>query len=150
MAEVSGSGLDAVAVQALIDQSVPKPASAMPPGVSDSGSTGNAVPYARADHTHASKVRKERRTGIASATFTWTYPAPFAAGVVPIVTAVVEDPANSASDTYNVQVVGLPSATGCVFRITRLTSGLFGLLTGALGFNATPGNINLHCIALEP
>lgn len=134
-----------------IDPSVlPQPATAMPPGVRDSGEIGVGIQYARADHTHASKARKQRITGVTTATYTWTYLTPFPAGTVPIVSAIAEDPANSAIDLYNVQVIGAPTNVSCQFRISRLTSGLFALLTGALGVNATPGNINLHCIALEP
>lgn len=129
---------------------IPQPATTMPPGVADSGALGTDTRYALANHTHASKARKQRVTGITTATYTWTYPTPFTAGVTPIVQAIAEDPANSAVDLYNVQVIGVPTATSCQFRISRLTSGLFALLLGAIGFNVTPGNINLHCIALEP
>lgn len=156
MPETSQPGLGHAAVQGLIDEAVsglniPQPATSSPPGVSDSGSQGATVnQYAKADHTHASKVRKERRTGVNTATFTWTYPTAFTNGAVPIVQAIVEDPANSASDSYNVQVVGTPTATSCQFRIIRYSTGLLALLTGALSLNSTPGNINLHCLALEP
>lgn len=130
--------------------SIPTPATAAPPAVSDSSAMGMVSLYARADHTHASKARKQRVTGISTATYVWTYLTPFGAGVVPIVQGIAEDPASSAIDSYNVQVVGAPTATQATFRIIRQTSGLFGLLAGAIGFNTTPGNINLHLIALEP
>jgi hypothetical protein len=150
MAEVSSPGLDQAAVVALIAAAVPQPGSAMPPGVADTGATGTAVPYARADHTHASKVRKQRVTGVNAATYTWVYPTPFAAGVAPIVQAIAEDPSNAAGDSYNVQAVGQPTATQAQFRIIRTSTGLLSLLTGALSINTTPGNINLHLLALEP
>lgn len=146
MADVSNPGVTAPEVAALI----PQPASNMPPGVADTGTPGSATPYARGDHTHASKARKQRVTGVATATYTWVYPTPFANGVVPICNAIVEDPADSSIDSYNAQIVGVPTATQCVFRLKRQTSGLFGLLTGALGFNPNAGNVNLHCTALEP
>lgn len=130
--------------------SIPVPGSAAPPAVSDASMMGTTSPYARADHTHASKVRKQRVTGVNATTFVWTYPSPFSTGAIPIVQGIAEDPANSTIDSYNVQVVGAPTATQATFRIIRQTSGLFGLLAGAIGFNATPGNINLHLIALEP
>lgn len=150
MAETEG-GISLGQVQALITSQVPMPASAMPPGVADTGSIGTQTAfYALANHTHASKVRKERRIGIATSTFTWTYPTPFGAGVVPVISAIAEDPANSAVDSYNVQVVGAPSATAAQLRIIRYSTGLLSLLTGALSINGTPGNINLHLIALEP
>jgi len=135
---------------AAIMASIPQPASSVPPGVADSGAAGSAVPYARGDHTHASKARKQRVTGVSAATYTWVFPTPFAAGVVPICNGIAEDPADSAIDSYNVQISGVPTNAQVTFRIKRQTSGLFGLLTGAIGFNATPGTINLHCSALEP
>lgn len=135
---------------ATLESTMPTAASSVPPAVGDAGALGSAVAFARGDHTHASKVRKQRVTGINAATYAWTYPVAFAAGVVPIVQAIAEDPSNSASDCYNIQVVGAPTATQTLFRIIRQTSGLFGLLLGAIGFNSTPGTINLNLIALEP
>jgi hypothetical protein len=69
---------------------------------------------------------------------------------VPIVNGIAEDPANVAADCYNVQIVGPVSNTDCTFRIVRQSTGLLGLLLGALSINPTPGTINLHCLALEP
>jgi hypothetical protein len=141
------------ASQAQIDalaSTIPKPATTMPPGVSDTGSTGSTSPYARADHTHASKARKQIVTmGTAAMTYTWTYPTPFANGVVPIVSAIVQVPSGN-TDLYNVQVMGEPTNTGCVFQINRVSSGLLSLLTGALSINPTPVKATLHMLALEP
>lgn len=133
-----------------LENSMPTAASSAPPAVGDAGALGSAAAFARGDHTHASKVRKQRVTGVNTATYPWTYPSPFSNGVVPIVQAVAEDPANSTVDSYNIQVVGAPTATQAVIRIVRQTSGLFGLLLGAIGFNSTPGNVTLHLLALEP
>lgn len=131
---------------------IPVMAAAAPPGVSDSSAPGAAtMEYSGKFHTHASKARKQRITGISTATYTWVYPTPFTAGVVPIIPSpCIEDPANSATDVYNAQIVGAPTATQCVVRITRQSSGLFGLITGALGINPTPATVNLHLVALEP
>lgn len=129
---------------------IPVAAGVTPPAVGDAGTMGALSEFARGDHTHASKVRKQRVTGVNTATYPWTYPSPFSNGVVPIVQAVAEDPANSTVDSYNIQVVGAPTATQAVIRIVRQTSGLFGLLLGAIGFNSTPGNVTLHLLALEP
>lgn len=157
MAEIDG-GVSLGQVQALVAQaiapvqaSIPTMATATPPGVADSGTAGsNANQFTGPSHTHASKARKQRVTGVATATYVWTFPSAFGVGVVPICNGIVEDPANSATDSYNVQMVGAPSATQATFRIVRQTSGLFGLLLGAIGFNSTPGNVNLHLSALEP
>jgi hypothetical protein len=130
---------------------MPTPATSAPPGVNDTGGLGNTPGrFAMENHTHPGKARKQRVLGVGTATYTWTYPNPFGAGVVPICNCIAEDPANSASDSFNVQVVGAPSATQATFRIVRQTSGLFGLILGAIGFNPTPATVNLHLMALEP
>jgi hypothetical protein len=129
-----------------ISQNMPVPASTPPLSVADSSAVGSSTQmFARADHVHASKVRKERRLSISTATFTWTFPTPFGSGVTPICTAIAEDPANSASDSYNIQVVGAPTNTSVTFRVIRTS-----VVLGILGLNATPGTINAHCVALEP
>lgn len=125
---------------------IPVAASSSPPGVADAGTAGNTpLVFAQGNHSHASKARKQRVTSVSTATYTWTYPVAFGAGVIPICSGTAEDPANSANDSYNIQVVGTPTNTSCVFRIIRTT-----LALGILGFNATPGTINLHLLALEP
>ena len=106
--------------------------------------------YAREDHTHASKARKQIVTlGAAANTYTWTYPAAFAAGVVPIVNAIVQVP-NGNTDLFNVQIMGAPTNTQCTFQINRVSAGLLSLLLGALSINPTPVAATLHMLALEP
>lgn len=129
---------------------IPQPGSAVPPGVTDSGAVGSTVPYARADHTHASKARKQIIVmPSAATTYSWVFPTPFAAGVTPIVSAIVQVPSGN-TDLFNVQVMGAPTNTGCVFQINRVSSGLLALLTGALSVNPTPIAATLHMLALEP
>lgn len=131
-------------------QAIPAPATSMPPGVSDNGSKGSIPRYALEDHTHASKARKQRVTmGSAATTYTWTYPTPFDAGVVPIVSGIVQVPSGN-TDLFNVQVVGNPTNTQCTFQINRVSAGLLSLLLGALSVNPTPIAATLHLIALEP
>jgi len=141
---------------AAITASIPLPATAMPPGVSDTGMIGTDTRYALANHTHASKVRKRKITmSSAASSYAWTYsdkdgnPLPFPTGVIPIVNAIVQVPAGN-TDLFNVQVLGEPTNTGCVFQINRVSSGLLSLLTGALSVNPTPIAATLHLIALEP
>lgn len=129
---------------------IPQPSTTMPPGVSDSGSVGSNQRYALADHTHASRARKQRVLGVSTATYVWVYPSPFSTGVIPICNGIAEDPTDNANDSYNLQIAGVPTNTQCTFRIKRQSSGLLGLLLGAISFNPTPGTINIHCSALEP
>lgn len=129
---------------------VPEPATSMPPGVSDTGSKGTVERYALENHTHASKARKQIVTmSSAATTYTWTYPAPFAAGTVPIVSAIVQVAAGN-QDLFNVQVMGQPTNTQCTFQINRASAGLLALLLGALSVNPTPVAATLHMLALEP
>lgn len=130
---------------------MPTPATSAPPSVADSSAKGtDESVYALANHTHASKARKQIRTqGAAASTYTWVYPVPFANGVVPVVTAIVQVP-NGTTDLFNVQVMGAPTNTQCVFQINRVSAGLLALLLGALSLNSTPVVSTLHMIALEP
>lgn len=129
---------------------VPLPATASPAGVADNSAVGSGVKYARDDHTHASKARKQIATMPAAATtYTWSYPVPFGTGVIPVVSAIVQVAAGN-QDLYNVQVMGTPTNTQCTFQINRVSSGLLALLTGALSINPTPIAATLHMIALEP
>ncbi len=127
-----------------------QPATSMPPGVSDSGSVGTIQRYALENHTHASKARKQITTmGSAASTYTWIYPTPFASGVIPVVSAIVQVSVGN-QDLFNVQVQGVPTNTQCTFQINRVSAGLLSLLLGALAINPTPVASTLHMIALEP
>lgn len=146
MAEISNPGMSQAAVQALI----PQPATSAPPAVADAGAQGGQPRYAREDHTHASKARKQIVTmGTAANTYTWIYPTAFANGVVPIVNAIVQVP-NGNTDLFNVQIMGTPSNTQCTFQINRVSAGLLSLLLGALSINPTAVAATLHMLALEP
>lgn len=130
---------------------LPQAATTMPPGVSDSGSVGSASPYARADHTHASKARKGvTATTSAVGTVTWIYPTPFANGVVPICNGIAQTAAGI-SDLVNVQIEGSPTSTQCVFRVTRYSQSFLSLLgLNVLTFNSGSIPLTLHMLALEP
>lgn len=136
---------------AALQAAMPTVSTATPTCIADSAAVGTITnQFAPANHTHCSKIRKARITGVNTATYTWTYPVAFTAGVVPVCQAIVEDPANSATDVYNAQIGGAPTSTAAVFRITRQTTGLLALPTGALAINPTPGNVNLHLTCFEP
>lgn len=143
------TALNFKASQASVDAlaaTVPAPASASPPAVADAGAAGSASPYARADHTHAGKSRTAR-VACTTATLTWTFDPPFAAGVVPCCFGMAE---KAGTDLFNVQLDGLPTNTSAVFRVNRVSSGLLSLLLGALSINPTPASIFLHLFAREP
>lgn len=130
---------------------IPVMATTAPPSVADSGAAGaSTMEFTGKNHTHASKARKQIIVmGSAATTYTWTYPTTFGSGVVPIVNAIVQV-ANGNTDLYNVQVMGTPTNTQCVFQINRVSAGLLSLLLGALSINPTPIAATLHMLALEP
>lgn len=136
---------------AAVASMVPTMATTSPTCIADNASVGAAVnQFSPANHTHCSKIRKYRAVAVTTATYAWTYPTAFTTGIVPVCQAIVEDPANSANDSYNVEIAGVPTATSATFRIIRQSTGLLSLLTGALSINPTPGNVNLHLTCFEP
>jgi len=134
-----------------VSAAIPVPGTTAPPAVADNSAEGAvSLRYAREDHTHASKARKQIKTqGSAAATYTWVYPVPFASGVIPVVSAIVQVAAGT-TDLFNVQVMGAPTNTQCTFQINRVSAGLLALLLGALSLNSTPVINTLHMTALEP
>lgn len=130
---------------------VPSPSNTAPPSVADSSATGTDTSiYALANHTHASKVRKERVQCAADGTLTWTYSTPFGVGVVPRCFGIAEVAAG-VTDVVNVQVVDTPTNTQCKFllnRTNRTAVALLGLTI--LSVPASPGVTWMHVCALEP
>lgn len=130
--------------------SIPQPATTMPPGVSDSGALGTVQKFALADHTHASKARKERMQSAADGTITWTHSTPFAAGVVPRVVAVAEV-ASGVTDVVNVQIVDTPTNTQCKLLVNRTARSVVSLIgLTVLSVPSQPGVTWVHAVALEP
>lgn len=128
---------------------IPLPATGMPPAVSDTGAMGDIQRFALQNHTHASKARKARLQTAADGTITWTYPTPFAQGVIPIVNGFAEAP--DTTDVINVQAIGTPTNTQVRVRVTRTqrsTVTLLGLTI--LSVPTSPGVIWVHLTAFEP
>lgn len=129
---------------------VPLPSNFVPPSVTDSGAKGiDELMFALADHTHASKVRKERVQCAADGTLTWTYSTPFGVGVVPRCFAVAEV-ANGVTDVINVQVIDTPTNTQCKFLVNRTVRSVVALIgLTILSVPASPGVTWVHVCALE-
>lgn len=147
MAEINSPGMTTTQVLSLL----PQPSNTAPPGVADSGSAGTQTQvYALANHTHASKARKERLQSAADGTVTWTYPTPFGAGVVPRVVAVAEVP-TGVTDVVNVQIVDTPTNVSCKLLVTRTNRSAVALLgLTILSVPAQAGVTWIHAVALEP
>jgi hypothetical protein len=135
------------AVQALI----PQPSSAMPPGVTDTGSVGTTTSvYALANHTHASRARKLRATSAADGSYTWTFATPFTTGATPVCTVTAEPPVTT-TDIINAQIEGAPTATSVVIRVNRANRTVASLLgLTVLSVPASPGATPFDAICLEP
>lgn len=129
---------------------VPQPSNVAPPSVQDASALGINQNYALADHTHASKVRRERVVSNTDGTFTWTYSTPFGAGVVPRCFGVAEVPAG-VTDVVNVQVVDTPTNTQCKFLVNRTNRSVVALIgLTILSVPSSPGATPIHVCALEP
>lgn len=127
-----------------------QPAISAPPAVGDSSVQGSIPRYAMENHTHASKVRKDRILSAADGTITWTYSVPFAAGVIPRISAIAEV-ATGVTDVINVQVVDTPTNTQCKLAVTRTNRSTVALLSlTILSVPASPGATWVHAIAIEP
>lgn len=130
---------------------IPTPATSTPPAVADSGAQGSsAMVYARADHTHASKARRDRIASATDGTITWTFNPPFPAGVVPRCFGQAVT-ANGVTDIINVQTEGAPTNTGVKMKVTRSNRAVVALIgLTVLSVVATPGATDVDVFALEP
>lgn len=130
---------------------VPLPATSMPPGVSDIGAVGTDTRYALANHTHASRARKEIKPISSSGLFTWVFPTSFSAGVVPICNAMAICVAGT-TDIVNVQQEGDATNVQVTFRVIRFqqsVASLLGLTVLSIS-SGIPANTKLSLLALEP
>lgn len=156
MGEIAGgitlnqvAGLVAQQVSAL---NIPTMATAAPPGVADSSAAGAAsMQYAGANHTHASKARKQIMPISASGLFTWTFPTPFGSGVVPVCNAIAIC-LSGTTQLVNVQQEGDATNTQVTFRVTvyqQSVASLLGLTILSLS-SSPPAGTKLSLLALEP
>jgi hypothetical protein len=130
---------------------VPQPASAMPSAINATGAVGGMTgDYARADHTHQSRLRKARLSTAADGSLTWVFtneagdPAPFAAGVTPMIMAIAET-ADGVTDVVNVQVEGVPTNTQAKIRVTRTARSVVALIgLTVLSIPGNPGVTTVH------
>jgi hypothetical protein len=86
-------GVSSTQLKSAVQAAIPAPASTMPPATALDGSTGGAIAYARADHTHAARVQRTVMTTAADGTATWTFARPIvcASGKLPPISNMVED-----------------------------------------------------------
>lgn len=143
MADVFYPPVDLAALYA----AMPSPASSDPAPIAVTSSPGAQSPYARADHVHASKTRRQRLQTAVDGTLTWTYPVPFDVGVVPQIQAIAET-AVGVTDVINVQIEGTPTNTSVKLRVTRTQQSAVALLgLTILSIPSSVGSQWLHMTA---
>lgn len=104
-----------------------------------------------ADGAAGTVFQSARVTTDSAGLFTWTFPTPFAAGVVPHVWAIAEGPNPAAGTLVNVQVEGAPTNTQAKFRVTKSAAAVASLLgLTILSVPATVGATPIHVFAKAP
>lgn len=129
---------------------LPQPADTAPPSVRDGSETGTGMSWARADHTHASKVRTARATTAADGTYTWTFAPPFASGIVPRVFCQAVTTAGT-TDVVSPQTDGNPTNTSAKVKVNRTQRTVVSLLgLTILSVPTTIGATVIDLVAVEP
>mgnify|MGYP001596934702 CR=1 FL=1 len=92
----------------------------------------------------AGLTQKDQLTTATDGTVTWTYPAAYGEGVVPIVSATVQA-VDSTTDSLGVQLDGEPTNTQAKFKVTRTVT------NSILGINlfSIPASIGAQIIHVE-
>ena len=137
-----------------VQDMIPKPAVAAPPGVADESAKGSAVGnYAVEDHTHQSSVQATIINIATGATGTWTYAKPFANGVKPVISCDVEsaDPNYPITvNFYNVTNIGLSFKVFKSQAVQGLTlANLVGAVVNVFG-GTVPPDTKVHFWARMP
>ena len=113
----------------------------------DKGDTGN--PGSPGAPGTPAVVRAARATTNAAGAYTWTYPTPFAAGVVPVISVVAVGPNPAGTNVVNAQLVGQPTNTSCTIQVTRTSITVVSLL--GLSILSVPASVatDIHLFAVE-
>jgi len=117
---------------------IPTAGTTTPPVIQESGVIGADMQYARADHTHASNLRRGRQQCATDGSLTWVFDPPFAPGVVPRINALAETGVG-VTDVVNIQVEGTPTNTQAVLRVTRTSRSVVALI--GLTILSIPGSV---------
>lgn len=112
---------------------IPQPATTAPPPVQVDSEIGAAAPYARADHTHQSRLQARRIqvTPDANGRYVYTFPLPYDAAVIPVVEVTAETPTGTTYRNDASILQGSITNTQATIIVTRLNNGLslLGLVT---------------------
>lgn len=95
-------------------------------------------------------VRRERVTTATDGTYNWTFPTPFAAGVVPRIWGQCVTGAGIL-DVLNVQTEGAPTNVSCNIRVARTQRSVVALIgLTILSIPATIGATQVDLFAITP
>lgn len=116
------------------ENAMPLPASDAPPAVQVDSATGDDIRYARANHTHESRLQARRMLLAfnSSGEAVYTFPKAYPAGTIPIIAATAETP-TAASYRNDVSVrEGSTTNTQTTLILTRTPKTLTVTLLGAV------------------
>jgi hypothetical protein len=94
-------------------------------------------------------VQRQRVTTASTGLYTWTYPAAYGAGVVPIIQVNCEGPDPQSGTVVNAQLEGTPTNTSCKIRVSRSTTTVQVLGINVLSL-ATAIATTIHLTAVAP
>jgi hypothetical protein len=90
-------------------------------------------------------------TGSATGRVTWTFPIPYAAGIVPIIQALPVKPTNVTNASYNVQLYGDPTNTSVTIEANAIASTQNVVLGVNLAvYTPVPVGTKVHIVAFLP
>lgn len=154
MAEISSPGMAQNAVQAMIEASVPKPATAAPPAVQVDSAKGAAPRYALEDHTHESRLQARRIqvTPNAQGQYVYTFPKAYDASVIPIVQVTAETPSGVTYRNDASILAGSTSNTQTTIIVTKLNASItMGLLNAVMNlFAPQTGPVWINIMSRAP
>lgn len=156
LTDAQAKAAEALRTATAIAAAQPQPATAMPPGVGVGGAVGTSTRYALENHTHATSVQRAKLVvATAGTAVRWTFPKPYADGVVPVCTATAEIAAG-ATQPVVVNVVGTPTNAYVDFIVFRAQTQTLGATLLAVAgtvinaFGSAPTGVVLDCQAALP
>jgi len=95
------------------------------------------------------EVQRIRVATNSAGLYTWTYPVPFASGIVPVIECSCEGPDPQNGTVVNVQIEGTPTNTSCKIRVNRSTTTIQVLGISVLSLATAVATI-VHATARMP
>lgn len=116
--------------------------------------TSSAGSMSAADKTKLDTVAEEQRAVVTVAggagRVTWTYPAAYGSGIVPVVQAVAVKPTGSTTVSYNTAIWGDPTNTSVTIEVASINNSITGVLALIGIATPAPNGTKVHIIAKAP